>query len=95
VYRLPTTTYYHHQLTAPGTNSRRSDHLIKLKISAKLAEARAQLCLGRYDEVGCKQYEVIRSYEVSRTSSVASRKYCVSITATPLYLLLSAHYYHY
>jgi hypothetical protein len=95
VYRLPTTTYYHHQLTAPGTNSRRSDHLIKLKISAKLAEARAQLCLGRYDEVGCKQYEVIRSYEVSRTSSVASRKYCVSITATPLYLLLPAHYYHY
>ena len=60
MYRLPTTTYYHHQLTAPGTNSRRSDHLIKLKISAKLAEARAQLCLGRYDEVGCKQYEVTK-----------------------------------
>jgi hypothetical protein len=94
VYRLPTTTYYHHQLTTPGTNSRRSDHLIKLKISAKLAEARAQLCLGRNDEVGCKQYEVSR-YEVSRTSSVASRKYCVSITATPLYLLLPAHYCHY
>jgi hypothetical protein len=65
VHRLPTTTYYHHQLTAPGTVGasnvpRRSDHLIKLKISAKLAEARAQLCLGRYDEVGCKQYEVTK-----------------------------------
>jgi hypothetical protein len=26
---------------------------------------------------------------------VASSKYCVSITATPLYLLLPAHYYRY
>ena len=33
----------------------------KARRAAKLAEARAQLCLGRYDEVGCKQYEVIRS----------------------------------
>ena len=97
--RVPAT--YHHLLPPPThgpRHSRREQCAAALRPphqAQDLGQARRGACTALPRPLRRGWLQAVRSYEVSRTSSVASRKYCVSITATPLYLLLPAHYYRY